>query len=35
LEDDERFAREILSTVMAVLPATDVKAVLGDLPRMK
>ena len=37
LEDAERIAREILQslpTVMAVLPADEVEAVLGDLPRM-
>ena len=37
LEDAERMAREILQslpTVMAVLPADEVEAVLSDLPRM-
>ena len=37
IEDAERMAREILQslpTVMAVLPADEVEAVLGDLPRM-
>jgi len=35
LEDNERCAREILSTLMAVLPATEVEAVLNPLPPMK
>ena len=37
IEDAERMAREILQslpTVMAVLPAMEVEAVLSDLPRM-
>ena len=37
IEDADRMAREILQslpTVMAVLPADEVEAVLGDLPRM-
>ena len=37
IEDAERMAREILQslpTVMAVLPATEVEAVLSDLPGM-
>jgi hypothetical protein len=37
IEDAEHMVREILQslpTVMAVLPATEVEAVLGDLPRM-
>ena len=37
IEDAERMAREILQslpTVMAVLPAAEVEAVLSDLPRM-
>ena len=37
IEDAERMAREILQslpTVMAVLPAMEVEAVLSELPRM-